>query len=147
MKEICEEGGIDGHFMNHSLQAACASRMYDANIPEQIIKEVTGHHSECVRVNKRTGEHLKEAASKTLGHEPSSKKDKVEVEDEADCKLKIQKQGDVCLSYKQMVENVRKTKEEMRKKLLPNYRLKAKRLLTKAKKLTVDLNLNLKCTK
>ena len=68
VKEMCKEAGVEGHYTNHSLRATCASRMYSKNIPEQIIKETTGHRSECVRVYKRTGDHLREAASKTLGN-------------------------------------------------------------------------------
>ena len=44
---------LEGKFMNHSLQATSASRMYEFKIPEQIIKEVAGHHSDCVRVYKK----------------------------------------------------------------------------------------------
>ena len=78
VKEICKEAGIVGNFTNHSLRATCASRMYDQNVPEQIIKEVTGHHSDCVRIYKRTGDHLKRAASGVIAGEVPCKVTKVE---------------------------------------------------------------------
>ena len=56
VKEICRQAGIIGKFTNHSLRATCATRMYHSNVPEQIIKETTGHRSECVRQYKRTSE-------------------------------------------------------------------------------------------
>ena len=46
-----------------------------------------------------------------------------------------------------MIENVNKTKEEIRKKLVPRYRVKARKLVNKAKKFTIDLNLNMKVEK
>ena len=39
VNKICKERGIEGHFTNHSLRATCASRMFEHNVPEQIIKE------------------------------------------------------------------------------------------------------------
>ena len=41
-------------------------RMYDQNIPEQMIKEVTGHKSDCVRYYKRTSDQIRETASHTI---------------------------------------------------------------------------------
>ena len=45
VKVLCKEAGLEGKFTNHSLRATCASRMFDKNVPEQIIKETTGHRS------------------------------------------------------------------------------------------------------
>ena len=78
VKEICKEGGIVGNYSNHSLRATCASRMYDQNVPEQIIKKVTGHRSDCVRVYKRTGDGLKRAASGVIAGEVGLKRCKIE---------------------------------------------------------------------
>ena len=66
VKKLCELAKIEGKFTNHSLCATSASRMYENNVPEQIIKEVTGHRSECVRVYKRTSDQMLENASKTI---------------------------------------------------------------------------------
>ena len=110
---MCKKGGLEGNFTNHSLHASCASRMYDNNIPEQLIKEVTGHRSDCVRVYKRTSDHLREAVSSTVSGENSNKKMKVEESETGECKVKkVKKENDVTkrgLTYSQMVCNVIKT--------------------------------------
>ena len=151
VKEICKEAGFEGKFTNHSLRATCASRMYDQDVPEQVIKEVTGHKSDCVRVYKRTSESIKENASKKVSGETSSNVTKVELETDKSVYVgkelpKVDVEGNV-LSFDQMIENVNKTKMEIRKKLYPKSRLKAKRILNKAKKFTIDLNLNMKVNK
>lgn len=45
VKEICSEEKITGHKSNHSLRATGASELYHAGVPENIIKECTGHLS------------------------------------------------------------------------------------------------------
>lgn len=59
--DICKEGGLGGHRTNHSLRATAATRLYSANVDEQLISEVTGHSSSAVRNYKRTGESQKRA--------------------------------------------------------------------------------------
>ena len=54
VKDVCKMAGVEGNYTNHSLRATSASRMFADQIPEQVIKEITGHKSECVRVYKRT---------------------------------------------------------------------------------------------
>ena len=71
VKEVCKEAGIEGKYTNHSLRATCASRMYQNSVPEQIIKETTGHKSDCVRVYKRTSDNLRETASKVVSTVPT----------------------------------------------------------------------------
>ncbi len=39
------EAQIDGRKTNHSLRATGASELFQAGVPEKIIKERTGHHS------------------------------------------------------------------------------------------------------
>ena len=65
VKTLCDLAQIEGKFTNHSLRASSASHMYESNVPEQIIKEVMGHHSDCVRAYKRTSDEMLEVASKT----------------------------------------------------------------------------------
>ena len=43
VRELYKKAGFDGKYTNHSLRATSASRMYDNMVPEQVIKEVTGH--------------------------------------------------------------------------------------------------------
>ena len=69
VKDICKEAGFEGKFTNHSLRATAASRMYQSDVPEQIIKEITGHRSDCVRLYKRTSDDIKLKASSTISGE------------------------------------------------------------------------------
>ena len=45
VKNIMKKAGFKGHFTNHSLRRSCATRLYDAGVPEQVIQETTGHRS------------------------------------------------------------------------------------------------------
>jgi hypothetical protein len=56
---MCKQAGLAGHRTNHSLRATAASRLYDEQVDEQLICEVTGHRSNAVRNYKRTTEKLK----------------------------------------------------------------------------------------
>ena len=117
IREMCKNAGFEGKFTNHSLRATCATRMFENDVPEQIIKEVTGHKSECVWTYKRTSDELRENVSHTLskinkgqvgegdGNEfCDSKKVKLD-----DCNVK----KGLSLSVEQMIENVNKTKLEI----------------------------------
>ena len=42
---MCDEAGIEEKKSNHSLRASGATAMFAANVPEKMIKEVTGHKS------------------------------------------------------------------------------------------------------
>ena len=52
--EICKQGNLGGYRTNHSLRASAVTRMFDAEVDEQLICEVTGHRSSAVRSYKRT---------------------------------------------------------------------------------------------
>ena len=66
VRDLCNKAGLDGKFSNHSLRATSASRMYSRNVPEQYIKEVMGHKSDCVQVYKCTPDQLRQFASSTI---------------------------------------------------------------------------------
>ncbi len=66
VSEMMKSAGIEGQFTNHSLRATTATRMYDKGIDEQLIKEVTGHKSDAVRIYKHTSETLMEKACRTV---------------------------------------------------------------------------------
>ena len=101
VREVCKEVGLKGKYINHSLKATCASRMFQKNIPEQVIKEFTGYKSDCVHLYKRTSDQIRETASKTL---PS---------DTTDCKE---------IEQKQVVKSTKKVKKEgEHKKVLLSY--------------------------
>lgn len=53
---LCRAAGFEGHFSNHSLRATAATRLFDADIDEQLIKSKTGHTSDAVRSYKRISE-------------------------------------------------------------------------------------------
>lgn len=63
VKNLCGKAGIPGFFTNHSLRATAATRMYEADLPEQLICEKTGHRSDAVRSYKRTSVAQEQIAS------------------------------------------------------------------------------------
>ena len=127
VKEICKSGALEGKYMNHSLCASCASRMYE------IIKEVTGHRSDCVQTYKHTPDVLREVASKTVSG-PQIVNENKEVEGQDDS------EDDELLPMSKMIENVAKTKQEIRCKCMNKSRLKLKR---KPQKISIDLNIKM----
>ena len=66
VKDICAKAGLPGNYSNHSLQASSATRMYVNNVEEQVIQEITGHQSLCVRSYKHTSDAQKKIASTSI---------------------------------------------------------------------------------
>ena len=64
--KLAEQAGLKGKFSNHSLRATAASRLYNANVDEQLISEVTGHRSNAVRSYKRTSNDQLKSVSNIL---------------------------------------------------------------------------------
>ena len=63
VKKLCEEVGIEGK-TNHSLRVTGAKRLFEANVPEKLIKKVTGHRSsDSLRVYERTAISQQQAVS------------------------------------------------------------------------------------
>lgn len=56
VREICEMGNLGGYRTNHSLRSTCATRLYEADVDEQVITEITGHQSNAIRNYKRTSD-------------------------------------------------------------------------------------------
>ena len=54
IKQMCKKAGFEGFFTNHSLRSSAATKMYHCDIDEQLIMEITGHHSLAVWSYKRT---------------------------------------------------------------------------------------------
>ena len=70
IKDMCIDAGIEGHKTNHSLRATGASELFEAGVPEKIIKERTGHRSlEALRVYERTTMDQQKAVSALLSSE------------------------------------------------------------------------------
>ncbi len=63
-KDMCAEAGVSGHKTNHSLRATGASELFEAGVPEKIIKERTGHRSlEALCLYERTTRDQHQAVS------------------------------------------------------------------------------------
>ena len=142
IKQICKEAGLERKFTNHSLWGTCGSRLYQNDVPKQVIKEITGHTSDCVRVYKRTSDEIHDNASCTISgkakhtivehtkfdNPPIDNNVMFLVQEMVDCvvlevdgppKLKCASahEGSAgTLSACQMINNICKTKIEMRKK-------------------------------
>ena len=157
VKQMCKQAGIEGKYTNHSLRATCATRMFDKEVPEQLIKETTGHKSDCVRVYKRTSDKLRQQACSTIGKLDDSCNLQGETSNSVKCdpqlgksEVKLEsKVGLGELTYDQMFANVMKTKLELRKKMYPKSRLSLKRSkklinLSKKQMVTIDVNVNVK---
>ena len=50
MKEICSQAKLKGKFTSHSLRHTATTRMFNAKVEEEIVKEITGHSSDCVQM-------------------------------------------------------------------------------------------------
>ncbi len=67
VKTIAQQAGLTGKFLNHSLRATTATRLYQGGVDEQTIKEVTGHKSDAVRMYKHSNTQvLREALRKIV---------------------------------------------------------------------------------
>ena len=66
VKELCKSTGLPGYYTNHSLRSTSATCMYQSNIDEQIIQEITGHRSLAVRSYKRTSDSQRKMASNCI---------------------------------------------------------------------------------
>ena len=57
LKDMCAEAEVSGNFTNHSLRAYGATTLYNANLPENLIQERTGHRRlKALRQYGRTSE-------------------------------------------------------------------------------------------
>ncbi len=64
--KLCHAGGLEGRYSNHNLRSTAATLMYNSNIDEQQITEVTGHKSIAVRNYKRTSMKKQQEVSEVL---------------------------------------------------------------------------------
>ena len=172
-KKLCEIAKIEGKFSNHSLRATSTTRMFQQSVPEQVIKEITGHKSDAVRLYKRTNNDLlKQGGLSICGsnveqNEINQTKDVQNVEHksvdiESETSVKVDNTIKESLSACQMIKNVVRTRMEMRKK---NKKVNVGKIVKSEKKklvhrvkydnmkcskpqhLVIDLNVNLHCKK
>ena len=62
--DMMNQAGFEGHYTNHSLRVSLATRLFDAQVDEQLIMSTTGHSStEGVRAYKRASSKLKQITS------------------------------------------------------------------------------------
>ena len=55
LKNMCERAGISGEYTNHSLRAYGATTLFQAQVPEKLIQQRTGHRSlDALRQYERT---------------------------------------------------------------------------------------------
>ncbi len=73
--------GIPGRFTNHSLRVTAATRMFNAGVEEQVVKERIGHKSNAVRAYKRTSDSVLEHAERAAIGEKSKVPKKVSKDD------------------------------------------------------------------
>lgn len=103
VKRLAVSAGLEGKFTNHSLRASSASCLFEAGIPEKVIKEITGHRSDAVREYERTPNSLKRAISATISKCP----DKVSPEKQLKISSTVsEKKVENCQSENQVDENV-----------------------------------------
>ena len=67
VSRLCNLAGItEENFRNQSLQASSLTRMHQAHVLEQAIKEFSGHRSNAMRVYKRSSEDMKRENCKII---------------------------------------------------------------------------------
>ena len=66
VRDICHDAGLPGHYTNHSLRAGAMTKLYQNDIDEQIIMEITGHRSLAVWSYKCTSDRQPKVASRCL---------------------------------------------------------------------------------
>ena len=66
IKRMFQEVGIDGK-TNHSLRARGATHLFEANVPEKLIKERTGHKNlDALRLYKRISSEQQKSVSNLM---------------------------------------------------------------------------------
>ena len=66
MDSMCSEAGIQEKKTNHSLRATGATALFNAGVPEKVIREVTGHRSNALLTYQRPTLEQKQEASSIL---------------------------------------------------------------------------------
>ena len=66
LNTMCSEAGIHEKETNHSLRATGASALFNAGVPEKLIRDVTGHRSSALHLYERPTIEQKQSVSKVL---------------------------------------------------------------------------------
>ncbi len=71
---LMSHAGFKGRYTNHSLRVTAATRMFNAGMEEQVVKEKTGHKSDAIRVYERTADRvLQDAEQAVIGNKARMK--------------------------------------------------------------------------
>ncbi len=73
VKDLTREAGLNGNFTNYSLRLMAATCLYQGGVEEQVICELTGHHSLSIQLYKCTHDSQKMHASDVLKNNPVKK--------------------------------------------------------------------------
>lgn len=92
VKDIMNDAGVDGFFTNHSLRATTATRLFNAGVPEQLVREQTGHRSNAIWSYNRPSEGQKRKVSEILQLQKNDS-DNVQAEDTNNLKCVQLKEG------------------------------------------------------
>ena len=65
MQVMCEEAGVEKK-TNHSLRATGCTALFNAGVPEKMIRDVTGHRSNAIQLYERPTEEQKKHVSKVM---------------------------------------------------------------------------------
>ena len=66
VRDMCKSAGLPGFNTNHSLRAGAAMKMYQSDINEQLIQDITGHRSLAVHSYNRISERQRRMTSKCI---------------------------------------------------------------------------------
>ena len=66
VKELCKSAKLPGFYTNHSLRSTACTKMYQNDVDEQVIQEISGHRSLAVRSYKRTSQSQCKKACKII---------------------------------------------------------------------------------
>ena len=66
LQSMCADAGISEKKTNHSLRATGASALFNAGVPERLIRDVTGHRSSALHLYERPSVQQKQAVSRVL---------------------------------------------------------------------------------
>ena len=79
---LMTRAGIPGRFTNHSLRMTPATRMFNAGVEEQVVKERMGHKSDTIHAYKHTSDSVLEQAERAAIGEKFKVPKKVGKDDE-----------------------------------------------------------------
>ena len=63
---MCKEAGINGKKTNHSLRATGATAIFNASVPEKMIRDVTGHRSKALMLYEHPSIERQKAVTSVL---------------------------------------------------------------------------------